>query len=411
MDDVLIIGAGPAGVALAAALADAGLRVGGLAPQDAQTPWPNTYGIWRDEIDDLGLAHLLGPRFANVVVYAGGARHDLGRDYGLFDNARLQSHLLARCARGGMTWRQGSAARIDHAAAASTVTTTTGAQVSARVVVDASGHKAALVQRPAQAAVAQQVAYGVVGRFSAPPVDNGQLVLMDYRTDHLRSTELALPPTFLYAMDLGGGRYFVEETSLASYPAVSFDFLRDRLQRRLARQGVAVAAVEHEEYCLFPMNLPLPHTDQQVLAYGGAASMVHPASGYQVGAALRRAAPLAQALAAALADPAATPAQVARAGWQTLWPRAAVRKHLLYSFGLQSLLRCDAPTLSAFFGAFFRLPRARWAGYLSNQLATPEVLATMWQLFRHAPNDVRRLLMGSVRGQERLLWRLMTGAG
>lgn len=410
MDDVLIIGAGPAGVALAAALADAGLRVGGLAPQPPDTPWPNTYGIWRDEIDGLGLAHLLGPRWTNCVVYAGGQRHDLGREYGLFDNARLQAHLLERCARGNVTWRQGAAASIAHTATASTVTTA-AAPVSARVVVDASGYRAALVQRPAQAAVAQQVAYGLVGEFSAPPVDANQLVLMDYRTGHLRDDELALPPTFLYAMDLGQGRYFVEETSLASCPAVSFDFLRDRLHRRLAHRGIAVTAVEHEEHCLFPMNLPLPSRDQPVLAYGGAASMVHPASGYQVGAALRRAGPLAQALAQALRDPAAPPAQIARAGWEALWPQAAVRRHLLYSFGLQTLLRCDAPLLNAFFDAFFRLPRARWAGYLSNQLATPAVLATMWEMFRRAPADVRGLLMGSVRGQERLLWRVMTGAG
>jgi lycopene beta-cyclase len=342
------------------------------------------------------------------VVYAGGQRHDLGREYGLFDNSRLQAHLLAR---GGMVWRQGKAARIEHTAAASTVTTTDGAQWSARIIVDASGHKAALVQRPAQAAVAQQVAYGIVGAFSVPPVEANQLVLMDYRTDHLRPEELAAPPTFLYAMDLGQGRYFAEETSLASYPAVSFDFLRDRLQRRLAHHGIQVAAVEHEEHCLFPMNLPLPYTDQPLLAYGGAASMVHPASGYQVGAALRRAAPLAAALAAALDDPAASPAQVARTGWQTLWPRAVVRKHQLYSFGLQSLLRCDAPTLSAFFGAFFQLPRLHWAGYLSNQLSTPAVLATMWQLFSHAPNNVRRLLMSSARGQERLIWNVVTGSG
>ena len=73
-----------------------GLRVCGLAPQDVHTPWPNTYGIWRDEIDELGLAHLLGPRWTNCVVYAGGRRHDLGREYGLFDNSRLQAHLLAR---------------------------------------------------------------------------------------------------------------------------------------------------------------------------------------------------------------------------------------------------------------------------------------------------------------------------
>lgn len=411
MDDVLIIGAGPAGSALGAALADAGLRVGGLAPQDARTSWPNTYGIWRDEIDDLGLAHLLGARWTNCVVYAGGRRHDLGREYGLFDNSRLQAHLLARGERGGLVWRQGKAARVDHTATASTVTTADGVQWPARVVVDASGHKAALVQRPAQAAVAQQVAYGIVGSFSAPPVAANQLVLMDYRTDHLRADELAAPPTFLYAMDLGQGRYFVEETSLASYPPVAFDMLADRLRRRLAYRGIQVAAVEHEEYCRFPMNLPLPCTDQPLLAYGGAASMVHPASGYQVGAALRRAAPLARALAAALADPAASPAQVAHAGWQALWPRPAVRKHQLYSFGLQSLLRCDAPMLSAFFGAFFQLPRPRWAGYLSNQLSTPDVLATMWQLFRRAPNNVRGLLMASAQGQERLIWNVMTGSG
>jgi lycopene beta-cyclase len=309
-----------------------------------------------------------------------------------------------------MVWRQGMAARIDHTATASTVTTTDGNQWPARLVVDASGHKAALVQRPVPAAVAMQVAYGIVGSFSAPPVAAGQLVLMDYRTDHLRADELAAPPTFLYAMDLGQGRYFVEETSLASFPPVAFDMLKDRLRRRLAHHGVQVMAVEHEEHCLFPMNLPLPYTDQPLLAYGGAASMVHPASGYQMGAALHRARPLAQALVRALAAPAASPAAVARAGWQALWPRAAMRKHLLYSFGLQSLLRCDAPLLNAFFGAFFQLPRARWAGYLSNQLSTPEVLATMWQLFRGAPYDVRRLLIGSARGQARLIWRVMRGA-
>ena len=35
-------------------------------------------------------------------------------------------------------------------------------------------------------------------------------------------------------------------------------------------------------------NLPLPDRNQPVLAFGGAASMVHPASGYMVGSLLRR---------------------------------------------------------------------------------------------------------------------------
>ena len=45
------------------------------------------------------------------------------------------------------------------------------------------------------------------------------------------------------------------------------------------------------------MNLPLPFKKQFVLGFGGAASMVHPASGYMVGSLLRRAPLLAQKLA------------------------------------------------------------------------------------------------------------------
>jgi lycopene beta-cyclase len=75
------------------------------------------------------------------------------------------------------------------------------------------------------------------------------------------------------------------------------------------------------EHCLFPMNLPLPDFHQPVLAFGGAASMVHPASGYMVGALLRRGPGLAEALAAALNEqPAMGSAALARVGWQALWP-------------------------------------------------------------------------------------------
>ena len=67
--------------------------------------------------------------------------------------------------------------------------------------------------------VAQQAAYGIVGKFSFPPVNKDQFVLMDFRSDHLSDEELLSSPSFLYAMDLGNETYFVEETSLASYPA------------------------------------------------------------------------------------------------------------------------------------------------------------------------------------------------
>ena len=227
-----------------------------------------------------------------------------------------------------------------------------------------------------------------------------QFVLMDYRADHLSAAERQEPPTFLYAMDLGGGCYFVEETSLALAPPVPYDTLRSRLERRLAHRGVAIEQVEHEEFCLFPMNLPLPDLKQPLLAFGGAAAMVHPASGYMVGALLRRAPGVADAVAAALAaDPAASSATLAQAGWRALWPLELRRKHALYQFGLEKLMRFSEPQLRAHFATFFALPQEQWYGFLSNTASVPELLAAMVRLFVSAPLPVKAGLMG-MQGRE-----------
>lgn len=392
--DVLIIGAGPAGLALAAALCDAGLCVEGVAPTDPATPWSNTYGIWEDELPSPELVAMLGHRWSDCVSYAGGQALRLERVYGLLDNVRLQTHLLDRCTRAGMRWRRGSARLVEHTARRAEVTLEDGSLVQTRLVVDASGHTPVFVKRPLASEIAYQAAYGVVGAFTQAPVRPGQLVLMDYRSEHLSAEERRVePPTFLYAMDLGGGRYFVEETSLAHAPPVPFDLLKARLHRRLAHMGCAVAEMEHEEHCLFPMNMPVPYLDQPVLGYGGAASMVHPASGYQVGAALRLAAPLARQIARALSAPNASPSGVARTGWETLWPQERLRKHQLYLFGLQTLLSLNESQLQQFFAVFFQLPVRYWGGYLSNTLTTAEVMQTMGRVFLAAPMQLRLALI------------------
>ena len=410
--DVLIVGAGPAGLALAAALGDVGLRVEGIAPTDPAAPWLNTYGIWEDELPTPTMAAMLKHRWTDCVAYADGDEIRLARVYGLLDNARLQTHLLEQSDHSGVRWRRQAARAVTHHATHFTVTLADGSAATARVVVDASGHTPIFVRRPAHDEIAYQAAYGVIGRFAQPPVRAGRLVLMDYRADSLTGDERTHePPTFLYAMDLGEGRYFVEETSLAHAPAVPFDRLRGRLHRRLAHWGCPVTAIEHEEFCLFPMNMPVPYRDQSVLGYGGAASMVHPASGYQVGAALRYAPVVARALAAALQTPNATPADIAGAGWEALWPAARLHNHRLYSFGLQTLLTFDTARLQRFFAAFFHLPRAQWAGYLSNTLTTPEVMQTMLTLFRHAPGDVRGGLMAAALRHPGVFARAVTGLG
>lgn len=405
--DVLLVGAGPAGVALAAALGERGVRVLGLAPDGPDLPWPNTYGIWEDELAPLGLTNMLGRRWVDCVSYAAGRELRHNRIYGLFDNARLQSHLLARCAEYDVRWQRGRAVRSEALGDHTAVYLDDGGVVRGRVVVDASGHRAALLKRPEPNGVAYQAAYGVVGRFSRPPVEPGQMVLMDYRTDHLDSAETSLPPTFLYAMDLGDGRYFVEETSLAYAPAVPFDRLEHRLHARLTSRGIAIEQQEHVEYCLFPMNVPLPYLDQPVMGYGGAAGMVHPASGYQVGAALTHADSVADALTTALHAPGASPETTARAGWQALWSRDRLRKRALYLFGLENVMRFDARSIQTFFASFFDLPTDRWAGYMSDTLSSAELVRAMLVMFGRAPNELRLALASGMFYQPGYLWRAL----
>lgn len=415
---MLVLGAGPAALVIAAALAERGLSVRGLAPADPAAPWANTYGIWVDEVEALGLTDLLSHRWDDTVSYfgpggsrAGGSpdadaslRH--GRAYGLFDKARLQAHLLERAARHGVRWHQGLAGAITHDAAVSRVRVRQGGEADqelrAALVIDATGHQPVFVQRRPDGPVAGQAAYGIVGRFSAPPITPGQFVFMDYRADHLSEQEhTGEPPTFLYAMDLGEGVFFVEETSLALAPAVPFPLLQQRLERRLAHRGVQVLAVEHEEFCLFPMNPVLPDLRQRVVGFGGAASMVHPASGYLVGGLLRRAPGLADAVAAGLERGLRAEA-LSQAAWQGLWPASLRWRHAFFRFGLEKLMRFDEARLRHHFATFFSLPGEQWYGFLTNTLEPPQLLAAMVRLYGLAPWDVRWGLMG-LQGREAML--------
>ena len=413
MVDVLVVGSGPAGLSLATALAQRGLEVEGLSPVDPTQPWPNTYGIWADELESLGMSEFLEHRWQNAVAYMGQKKIALKRDYGLIDREKLQGHWLSQSTHHGIIWHQGKATSVTHGAKRSEVIDENGQTHSARLVVDTSGHNPALVKRlPMTKPIAYQAAYGIVGRFSAPPVEPMQMVLMDYRDDFLSESEKRLPPTFLYAMDLGDDIYFVEETSLAHVPGISMEALKQRLHRRLAARGVKVVETHHIERCLFPMNMPLPDLTQAVVGFGGAASMVHPATGYMQGAMLRRGPDLARAIAQALdsqrAGSSTTPAAAARAAWQTLWPEDKLRKHYLYTFGLENLMAFKTAELQQFFTTFFELEQSQWAGFLADTSTLPAIVQAMLVLFGRTSNPVRWGLFSSVFSHGNLLRRTIS---
>ena len=420
--DVLVLGAGPGALAIALALAEEGLKVSALNDGNPSKPWPYTYGIWGDEVDAFALGHLLEHRWQNTVSFFGFGAIDPkdvsnratphNRDYGLFDKIKLQQHWLQQCELAGVRWHKGLAADFAVDATSSTVTTAEGLELRARLVVDATGYKPVFLRHHDQGPVAVQTCFGVVGRFNKPPLNPGQFVLMDYRCDHLTPAEQAEPPTFLYAMDLGGGRFFLEETSLGLAPPVSMEILRSRLERRLAHHGLTITELEHEELGFFlPMNLPLPDLKQPLLGFGGAAAMVHPASGYLVGNLLRRAPVVAKAVVAAMADQEASSAVIAAAGWAALWPKELRRKQALYHFGIEKLMRFTEPQLRAFFTSFFALPTVQWYGFLTNTLSLSELVEAMWDMFVTAPWSVRWGLMGMQGRELKLLLRFLFPRG
>ena len=403
--DVLVLGGGPAALCIASELNQRGVAVAGIAPDSIGNPWPNTYGIWADELKALGLEQLLEHRWSDTVSYfgeGGSTAQDQsyahGIDYGLFDRSALQRYWLERA--DGVVWHQDTAERVDATGPIADVRCASGTMLQARLVIDASGSRTPHIRRPNQGPVAGQAAYGVVGRFSKPPIEPGRFVLMDYRCDHLSAAQRSEPPTFLYAMDLGDGVFFVEETSLALAPGVPYDVLKQRLQQRLDLRGVEITEVIHEEFCLFPMNLPLPDRNQPVLAFGGAASMVHPASGYMVGSLLRRGPDLAQAIAEALSNQSLGSEALAQRGWQALWPIELVLRHQLYQFGLGRLMGFNEALLRTHFATFFSLPREEWFGFLTNTLPLPRLMGVMLRLFALSPWELRRgLVLGAAQGQ------------
>ena len=394
------MGAGPAALCIASELVQQGLQVKALSASSPLTPWPNTYGIWAEELESIGMESLLGYRWRNTVSYFDNGllkkesipvRHDF--DYGLFDQALFQKALLDKC--NGLDWQIETVERIVSGNTNTKVCCVSGNKYLARVVIDASGHKTPFIKRPDKEAIAQQAAYGIVGRFSSPPVDKDQFVLMDFRPDHLNEEQRKNPPSFLYAMDFGEGIYFVEETSLACAPPLSKTILKERLELRLSSRGIKIEEIIHEENCLFPMNLPLPNLNQPLLAFGGSASMVHPASGYMVGSLLRRAPTLAKELADAIAiNPPLSSDMLARRGWHVLWTPELISRHRLYQFGLDRLMSFHEEKLRLFFTSFFKLPKEDWSGFLANTLPLPRLIVVMLKLFFIAPIKVKLGMVG-----------------
>lgn len=386
--DVIVVGGGPAGRALAGACVSAGLRTT-LVDPSPDRPFAATYGAWsRELLPDLP-AHVVAARARGRAI--GHEVHELGWEYAVFDVPALREYLDA--ALDDVTIVTGRALAVtparlgDGGADVSVLHLADGRELTASVVVDAAGRDQPLAAPGADSHAAEQTAFGVVvpAEVAARLVPPGEALFMDWRRDHGEPGW----PTFLYGIPLGGDEVLLEETSLARRPGLPVPVLRRRLHARLARHGVTVPSSARTEIVRFPVDRPR-HDVPTSLGFGAAAPLVHPATGFSIASSLGMAAPVAQAVATHLPQ---GPGAALAAADGVVWPRRARVVERVRRIGLEALLRMPPEQVPGFFDVFFDLPeRHRWA-YLTGREDLSGTLAAMTTLFAASDNRLRRRLV------------------
>lgn len=368
MFDLVVVGLGPAGRALAHRAAAAGLAVAAVDPRPDHV-WTQTFGMWADEWPTWLPAGLVAARVPRAAVATPKIRV-LDREYLIVDTPALHRALDLT----GVTVYADRAAAVTDTA----VTLRAGRRIDGRTVIDARGLRAGT-------GAAEQTAYGVFlpAAHAAPALGGQSGWFMDWRPDN--GVGPGAEPSFLYALPVGDGRVLLEETCLAGRPALGLPELRARLLTRLAARGVGVpteAAVEKVRFPLYPPQLPA--RGARPVAVGARSGATHPATGYTLAAALAQAETVTAALRAGR-DPA-----------PALRPRSVRLVDTLRRRGLEALLALPPQRLPEFFTAFFRLSAADQRAYLSGAADPAGVLKAMAAVFAALPWSLRRFLVSSV---------------
>ncbi|MFD1148918.1 lycopene cyclase family protein [Saccharothrix hoggarensis] len=339
--DVVVVGGGPAGRALARACAARGLATT-LVDPNPERPWRATYAAWVDELPAGAPIAVATSRARAVAV----GEHLIPRGYAVLDNEglrRLPDDVRVVAGR-----------VVDRTDV--TATLADGRVLRGRVV-DATG---------AAGGRAAQTAVGVVVPKvrAAPFVGDDEALIMDWRKPPEATTG---DPTFLYAIPVSADAVLVEETSLARRPGLPLPELRLRLHSRLAAHGIPVPADEER------VRIPLDGRARDG-AFGAAAGLVHPATGYSVAVSLRRAPVVADAIAAGR--------PVARSASE----RAV---HALRLRGLAALLALPPDEVPEFFHEFFQLSGRLQHDYLGGHDDLRGTVRAMLRLFGSAPWRMR----------------------
>lgn len=399
--DLAVVGGGPAGLAVAQQVSEAGLSVCSIDPSP-KLIWPNNYGVWVDEFEAMDLLDCLDTTWSGAVVYIDEkTSKELGRPYGRVNRKQLKSKMMQKCILNGVKFHQAKVVKVIHEESKSLLICNDGVTIQASVVLDATGFSRCLVQYDKPYNPGYQVAYGILAEVEEHPFDVNKMVFMDWRDSHLANNKELMErnsriPTFLYAMPFSSQRIFLEETSLVARPGLPMKDIQERMVARLSHLGIKVKSIEEDEHCLIPMGGPLPVLPQRVVGIGGTAGMVHPSTGYMVARTLAAAPIVANAIVRHLgSDRGLLGADLSAEAWKDLWPIERRRQREFFCFGMDVLLKLDLPATRRFFDAFFDLEPRYWHGFLSSRLFLPELVLFGVSLFAHASNTSRLEIMAN----------------
>lgn len=446
--DVAVIGAGIAGTTISWLLQEReALQVALIDPKvNVVGAWYPNYGEWRDEWHSLSdrlklpeLKECTTTEWEITDCFFGGSfdipmeqRTTLERPYVRVDRVKMQSLLRGRFDNANglpvsskLNARQiGSENLFDrdlvHDSTGSTMKLDDGRTLRCKILIDASGLESRIVSKEkpfyargnnVELPTGFQIAYGFIAHTDKlGPYNDKAMTLFDYRTDHLEAQprfeleEAKDKPTFMYAMPLGtypdgSHRVFFEETSLVGkgLRRLSFEECKRRAFLRLKHHDINVLGVEEEEYCYIPMGGELPSLTQRVVAFGGAANMVHPSTGYHACRMLAASTDLAAAISAGIKS-GSSPDAISASAYSALWSQQNRGQRDFQAYGGDFLMEQNVENLRGFFVAFFQLNQAVWSGFLAGWPGLPgNMYHETWdarlkfalQMFTKMPNTTR----------------------
>ena len=385
--DVVIAGAGPAGLAVARACAGQGLTVAVVSP-NVKDIWPATYGFFVDDGSRAGLQEAVEKVWSRPFVQLESGRVALDRPYAFLNKTLLQDRWIEELLVQGVSMVDDTVVSVENRGASPRVNLVGGDSIRARVVVDATGARSVLMGRdPGPAA---QVALGWKARVNGSPWGSDEACWMD-----LRPIE-GDAPTFLYALETGPNEMLLEETSLAAASSMGRSALEARLARRLDSLGIEVEEVLEEEWVHIPLLGDLGQPQGCVVGFGAAAGFVHPSTGYSLTRSIIAASAFAASLARGLSSSSATSA--VQQAHRAVWPASLKAARECHNLGARLLLMMDSHETHRFFSAFFHLPQSDQKVWLSGEAHVSSVARVMATLFGQSGWDVRRDILRASAG-------------